>query len=342
MNGNLTPAPKPGTPERLMQMAWGYAPTLIVHAALKAGVFDRLHEAPRSLTDLTKATGASERGLKAVANALVGLNLLAREGEVYRLTPDSAAYLVASQKEYRGGFFEHHVEHLLPDWMELAEVLRTGHPASHTNRETGGAEHFARFVESLFPNSYAAASALGRHLGLAQTEAPVSVLDLGAGSGVWGIALAEQSPQVRVRAVDWPRVLEITRQVAARHGVADRLTLAPGDFVTADFGMGHQVATLGHILHSEGPERSRQLLRRTFAALAPGGLIAIQEFMPDDDRRGPSLPLIFAVNMLVNTEEGDTFTFEEMSVWLTEAGFINPRRLPVPSVSPLVLADRPA
>ena len=89
------------------------------------------------------------------------------------------------------------------------------------------------------------------------------------------------------------------------------------------------MATLGQILHSEGIERSRALLRRTHAALAPGGTIAIAEFLVDADRRGPMSGLVFAVNMLVNTEAGDTYTFEEIAGWLAEAGFTNPRQLPV-------------
>jgi cyclopropane fatty-acyl-phospholipid synthase-like methyltransferase len=200
---------------------------------------------------------------------------------------------------------------------------------------------FADFVESLFPMSYPAADALGRHLGIPNVKSPTSVLDIGAGSGVWGIALAKQSPHVRLHAVDWPRVLKVTRRIAKRHGVADRLATAAGDFFEADFGRGHRLATIGQILHSEGRERSRRLLKKTFAALAPGGTVAIQEFVPNNDRTGPLAPLIFAVNMLVHTETGDTFTFAEMSEWLRRAGFRNPRLLPVPSVSPLVLADKP-
>jgi 2-polyprenyl-3-methyl-5-hydroxy-6-metoxy-1,4-benzoquinol methylase len=168
------------------------------------------------------------------------------------------------------------------------------------------------------------------------------VLDVGAGSGVWGIALAEMSRWVRVRAVDWPRVLEITRQVAARHGVADHLTLMGGDFFEADFGGGHQIATLGHILHSEGPVRVGRLLRKTWEALAPGGVAAIQEFIPNDDRTGPTLPLLFAVNMLVNTEAGGAYTYGELRQWLEEAGYVRVRLLEVPAVSPLVLADKPS
>src|SRR5262249_46394675 len=146
------------------------------------------------------------------------------------------------------------------------------------NNEADGPEFFAQFVEALFPMSYGTAQQLGEHLGVPSTSKPLSVLDIGAGSGVWGIALAQQSPRVTVTAVDWPRVLEVTRKMAARCGVADRLTSAPGDLLEADFGKGHQIATIGHILHSEGVERSQKLLKKTFDALAPGGTVAIMEF----------------------------------------------------------------
>ena len=324
-----------------MQFAWGYAPTLIIEAGLQVGLFDLFDRGPRTLAEAVAETGASARGLSALLNALVGLKLLARADQRYALTPESATFLVSSKPEYRGLFFQHHREQLLPQWQHLAEVVRTGKPAAQTNRQSEGGEYFARFVESLFPVSFAAAQTLGRHLGLAQATTPVSVLDVGAGSGVWGLALAKQSPHVSIRAVDWPQVLEVTKKVAARHGLAERLTPAAGDFFEADFGQGHQVAVLGHILHSEGPERSQRLLGKIFTALAPGGTLAIQEFVPDEDRCGPAHALIFAVNMLVNTEAGGTYTFSEMSAWLREAGYVNPRLLEVPGPAPLVLADKP-
>ena len=128
--------------------------------------------------------------------------------------------------------------------------------------------------------------------------------------------MAQQSPHVSVTAVDWPAVIPVTKRVAAKHNVADRFSYVEGDILKADLGEDHHVATLGHILHSEGEERSRQLLERVFAALAPGGTIVIAEFTPNKDRRGPPMPLIFAVNMLVNTDNGDTFTFDEIKAWL--------------------------
>ncbi len=115
--------------------------------------------------------------------------------------------------------------------------------------------------------------------------APISVLDLGAGSGVWSIAIAQQLPQVRVTAVDWPQVIPVTKKVAARYGLTGRYTFVGGDLHSANFGQGHSIATLGHIFHSDGEIRSRQLLSKTFDALAPGGTIAIAEILVDTKRR---------------------------------------------------------
>jgi len=329
------------SPDRIMQLSWGYAPPLIIEAAVKHGLFDLLDAGSKPAHQLAKEAGVSLRGVHAICNALVGLGLLARDRDRYKLTSESAAFLVSSKPGYHGEFFRHVSTQLIPNWLGLDKIVRTGKPNAAVNSRKKGAEFFEKFVEAIFPLSYAAAMALGEHLGIPKAKQTVSVLDLAAGSGVWGIALAEQSPQVRVSAVDWPPVLGVTKRIARRHSVHDRLTVIPGDLLKVKFGANHQVATLGHILHSEGRARSRKLLKKTFDALAPGGTIAIKEFLVNHDRTDPVIGLLFAVNMLVNTDEGDTFSFEEISGWLREAGFTKPRMLDVPAVSPLVLATKP-
>ncbi len=329
------------TPERIMQLCWGYAPPLIIEAAVRHRLFDLLDAAPRTIQQLAKSAGVSVRGVTAICNALVGLRLLERDGDRYALTPESGAFLVSTKAAYHGAFFRHISSQLVPKWLALDKTVQSGKPAAVVNSEKEGAKFFAQFVEALFPLSYAAAKTLGEHLGIGKASERVSVLDVAAGSGVWGIALAEQSPQVHISAVDWPAILSVTQRIARRHGVAERLTVIPGDLLKARFGKNHQVATLGHILHSEGRARSRKLLKKTSDALAPGGTVAIMEFLVNHDRTGPLVALLFAVNMLVNTEEGDAFSFEEISGWLREAGFVEPRLLEVPAASPLVLATKP-
>ncbi|MDB5173694.1 MAG: O-methyltransferase family 2 [Phycisphaerales bacterium] len=330
----------PVTPQRLMQMAWGFAIPLVLESAVKHRVFDVLAERPKTLDEIAHATGASRRGLRAILNTLVSIELLAKEGDRYKLTPESSAFLVSSKPGFQGAFLRHISTQLLPKWLQLNDIVATGKPAASVNQEGQGSEFFIQLVEDIYPMSAGAAAALADHLFASVTQ-PASVLDLATGSGVWGIAAAKKSSLVSVTAVDWPTVIPVTKRVADKHRVGDRFRYVSGDLLEADFGTGHRLATLGHILHSEGEERSRKLLAKTFGALAPGGTIAIAEFVPDDDRCGPPAPLIFAVNMLVNTDTGDTYTFSEMSAWLREAGFENVRQLPAPGPSPLILADRP-
>lgn len=336
-----TPA-QPVTPERIMQLAWGYVPPLVLESAIRLRVFDVLADGAKTLDETSAVTGASVRGLRSIMNVLVGLGFLARDGSgKYALTPESDAFLVSTKPSFQGGLLRHTSSQLLPKWLQLTEIVRTGKPQASVNQEDTGSEFFTELVTDIFPMSYPAATALAKHLALGDTGSPVRVLDLAAGSGVWSIALAQNSKRVTATAVDWPAVLPVTKKTVAHFGLSDRYTFVAGDLLEADFGTGHNVATLGHILHSEGEERSRGLLKKTFAALASGGTIAIQEFLVNQDRTGPVNGLIFATNMLVNTDDGDTYSFEEISAWLKEAGFTNPRLLDSPGPSPLVLATKP-
>jgi ubiquinone/menaquinone biosynthesis C-methylase UbiE len=330
------------TPERLMQFAFGFAPPLMLEAAVRHGAFDALRRGPQTAAEVSVITKTSERGMRILLNALVGLELLGKDAEGrYTLTPESELFLVSSSPRCLGGFFKHTSTQLIPHWLNLTEIVRTGKPDIAVNQQGPGSEFFQDFVADLFPLNYGAAKALGEHLRIADAKQPIHVLDLAAGSGVWSIGLAHLSPQVRVTAVDWPGVLAATRRVTERHAVAERYRFVAGDLLEVDFGTGHHIATLGHILHSEGEARSRQLIRKVFDALAPGGTVAIGEWLVNDERSGPPGSVIFAVNMLVNTETGDAFSFNEIARWLDEAGFRNPRLVEAPSISPLVLANRP-
>jgi ubiquinone/menaquinone biosynthesis C-methylase UbiE len=325
-----------------MQFMWGYVPPLAIESAVTHGIFDQLDQAPQTLDQLASSTQTSARGLRPVLNLLVGLGLLTRDNDHrYALTPDSATFLVSGKPAFLGGMYRHMSRQLMPNFLHLREIVKTGKPAERVESQDEGSAFFEQFVADIFPMSYAPASVLARALPQLQSGQPVRVLDIATGSGVWGITLAQASPTVTVTGVDWPNVAEVTRKMAAQFGLSDRFDYITGNLREVPFGSGYTIATLGHILHSEGPEASRNLLKKVYDALASGGTIAIAEFLVNPDRRGPVPGLIFAVNMLVNTTEGDTFSFEEIRSWLTEIGFTNVRLLESPGPSPLILADKP-
>jgi len=275
------------TPERIMQFAWGYVPPMVLESAIHHRVFDVLDGGPKTLDETAAATGASKRGLRAIMNVLVGLKFLDKNGESYSLTPESETFLVSTKPSFQGGLLKHTSGHLIPKWLRLNEIVKTGQPAVAVNQEGDGSAFFQAFVMDIFPMSYPSATLLAKHLALDKSERPVKVLDLAAGSGVWGIALAQNAKNVVVTDVDWEGVLPATRASVDRFGLTDRFTFIAGDLNKTDFGKGYDVATLGHILHSEGAAKSRALLRKTFDALASGGTIAIAEFLVNPDRTGP-------------------------------------------------------
>jgi ubiquinone/menaquinone biosynthesis C-methylase UbiE len=330
------------TPERLQQLGFGYAPPLIISAAVNNKVFNSLESGSRTIKQVSKQTGGSVRGLRAIMDALVGLGLLKKDRQSrYSLTPESQAFLISDKPGTLAGFFGSILPVMASRWLQLTDIVRNGRPAVAVNQETEGTQFFSQLVETIIPMSYPGAQKLADHLNVANSRKEMRVIDLASGSGIWGIALSQKSPQVLVTAVDWPGMIPTTKRITKKFGVRERFDFIEGDLSEAKFGSGYDLAILGHILHSEGEQRARQLLKKAYRALESGGIIAIAEWLVNDNRTEPLHSLMFAVQMLVNTEKGDTFSFNEIKKWLEEAGFKRVRKLDAPGPSPLILATKP-
>jgi precorrin-6B methylase 2 len=327
-------------PFRFMETMFGYAPALILDSAAACGIFEALAEGGRTSAQVAEACKVTPRGAAIILNALVGLEWLIKSGEAYRLTDESAALLLKSSPGYHGGMLWHIVRRLLPAWQNLETTLRTGKPAVPLNIEGEGGGCFRDFVAALYCANYPAARTLAAALPAVMEQRGLKVLDVAAGSGVWGIALAMASPKVRVTALDWQAVVPVTRGTAEQIGVADRFDFIGGDVHEAEWGSGYGLIVLGHILHTQGEALSRALLKKAHDSLAPGGTLVVAEVLVNEDRTGPAMPLIFAVNMLVTTDIGDTYSLGELTSWLADAGYSNIRTLDVPGSSPLILADK--
>jgi|ERR1043166_933408 ubiquinone/menaquinone biosynthesis C-methylase UbiE len=334
-----TNAQTPSPLEQIMQMNFSFAPSCVMTAALRLGVFSHLAAGAGTAAEVARAAEASERGTRMLLDALAGFGLLTKSGDRYELTPHARQYLVRESPDYAGGLAES--GGMIEAWTHLDECVRTGRPVHRVETQERAEEFFPLLVRTLHVVNREPARRTAEALGAGRESKGLRVLDVAAGSGVWGIAFAEADREARVTAQDFPGVLPTTREYVRRHGLEERFDFLAGDLKEVDFGEGqYDVALLGNIVHSEGEESSRDLFRRLRRALRPGGRVVIIDMLPNDARTGPPYQLIFALNMLVNTERGDTYTLAEYTRWLQEAGFPRVTTADIGSHSPAVVGQR--
>ena len=230
---------------------------------------------------------------------------------------------------------------LMDAWAQLTECVRTGRPSQRVESQEMAEQFFPLLVRTLHVVNREPARRTAATLGAGRDAKGLRVLDVACGSGVWGIAFAEADREARVTAQDFPGVFPTTREYVERHGLAERFDYLPGDLKEVDFGEAqYDLALLGNIVHSEGEQSSRDLFRRLHRALRPRGRVVVIDMIPDDARTAPPYPLIFALNMLVNTELGDTYTLAEYTRWLNEAGFSRVETADIGSHSPAIIGHR--
>lgn len=324
------------SPEKILETCFAFAPSRILVAGVDLEVFTHISNGYNTPKEIASVANTDQRGMEILLNSLTALNFLTKSNGIYGLAPISEKFLVKGIPTYYGDFVSH-VDMLWEPWRNLTNIVKTGKPFSPVEREEGEA-FFQKLVPQLFPMSYPAAKAAAKKLGI-ENRYP-NILDVASGSGAWGIAFAEYDVNARITAQDWPGVLEVTKKFVNKFGLDDRFSYISGDLRKIDFGKNYDLIILGHICHSEGAENTVKLISRCHNSLKDGGTLLIADMIPDDERRSAVFPLLFAVNMLVNTTEGDTFTMAEYKEWLENAGFHDIKMLDVPGPSPLIIATK--
>ncbi|MBN9414329.1 hypothetical protein ABS71_01250 [bacterium SCN 62-11] len=322
-------------PQRIMQFAFGFVPGVAVYSAVELGVFSAIAAGHDTLETLTAACSCPDRGLSPLLHALTSLGLLEQAGQQYLLAADTRLFLVPSSPAYLGGVIAHQTREI-GAWANLPETIRKGKPqGTVVEGDQDDGAFFAGFVDSLFNLNWPAAQAVARALPPARTA-----IDIGCGSGVWSLALAQTQAETRVVCVDRQLVLEtVTKGFAERLGCADRYQYRAGNFRDVELGKS-DVAFLGHILHSEGEAASRILLKRICEGLNPGGVLVVAEMVASEPRGLDVFSNLFDLNMLMWTEDGTVFTRTQLEEMSTEAGFSRFEWLEVPGPYPVLLAFR--
>lgn len=312
---------RPPTPERFLDALAGFQRTSVVCTALDLDVFTAVGAGAHTVPALARACSASPRGIRALADYLVTLGLLTKKGNEYDLPPDSAMYLDRKSPEFLGEAARFLASTtVISGFAQSAAAVRDG--GTGAGFDSMAPEHpvwveYARAMAPLFRGPSKAVAEL-----LANDPRPIHrALDLAAGHGLFGVALAHRAPGSEVTVLDWPSVLPIAQEHARRAGVADRFHVRAGSAFELPFGPGWDVIFLANFLHHFDVERCTGLLRKVYEALVPQGRAVIVEFIPNEDRVTPPSVAQFAMTMLSTTREGDLYTFAELEAMLRDAGF---------------------
>jgi SAM-dependent methyltransferase len=304
-----------GNREQVMEQVMAFWQSRIILTGAELDVFTALDGAPRASAGLADALGCDVRGMEHLLNALAALGLLDKQGEVFHLSATGALFSARHPETVLPMLL--HFNGLWRNWSRLSEVVRTGKP---------GRPETARPDEAARRAFIGAMHAIGRGLAVEIAAAFDAsghrrLLDIGGASGSYTIAFLHKNPRMEAVLFDLPPVIPMAAERLQAEGLQARARLVAGDFNTDELPAGCDLALLSAIIHQNDQAQNIALYGKVFRALAPGGTLLIRDHIMDGARTTPVGGALFAVNMLVNTPGGTSYTFEEIEKGLRTAGF---------------------
>jgi ubiquinone/menaquinone biosynthesis C-methylase UbiE len=322
---------------RIFETLRAYQQTAALRAAIELDIFTAIGEGATTAAEIAAKHGLSERGVRILCDTVVTDGFLIKTDGHYRCAPDAALFLdrrspacIASVAEFLSG-----AENVTGS-LALAACVRKG----GTVLPGQGAVEPDNPFWVLFARAMAPMMAMPAHL-IAERLAgtgPARVLDIAAGHGVFGIAIAQRNPQAQITAVDWAPVLEVAKENAAKAGISQRFQTIPGSAFDVDFGGSYDLVLITNFLHHFDPPANERFLRKVHAALKPGGKAVTLEFCPNEDRVTPLTPARFAITMLQSTAHGDAYTFPELDAMFRRAGFARSEPETLPSEQSVIVS----
>lgn len=303
--------------DEVLQAARSFQLASVLGAAANLNVFSALHDQPMNSDDVARELGTDLRATTILLDALAALGFLTKQGDEYSV-PDDLAELLSDKSEKNVLPMVRHSANILSMWAQLDRVTKSGGPAERRASVLGEDADKAAFIGGMHNLSApVAAEVVGRLKPLKFRR----LLDIGGASGTWTMAFLDAVPDARATLFDLPDVIPMAEQRLSAAGLSNRVTLVPGDFYEDELPTGADLAWLGAICHQNSRRQNRELFGKIRGALTDDGVVVIRDVVMDASRTSPPRGALFAVNMLVATEAGGTYTFEEYREDLTAAGF---------------------
>lgn len=326
------------TPETILRLSGDYWKTCALHTGVKLDVFTIIGNGCLAAAEIAGRIKGDLRGVTMLLNALTAMGLLCHKDERYANTPAAESFLSRNSDNYLGFMILHH-HYLMESWSQLDRAVKTGNPLRARSSQSDAARRES-FLMGMFNIGVKVAPTVAAAADLSQRR---RLLDLGGGPGTYAIHFCKANPQLRAAVYDLPETRPFAEKTIAKFGLADRIAFTEGDYLHDNIPGSYDVALLSHILHAEGPQDCRKLIRKAVSVLQPGGMIIIHEFILDNTMDSPLHPALFALNMLLGTPAGQAYSEQQLMDMLTEANVENIRRIPVktPNDSGIIIGNIP-
>jgi SAM-dependent methyltransferase len=312
--------PSPTGPQ-ILQMMSGFREACVIAAAADLDLWSLLGDQTLTAEEIARKMPADLRAATILLDAVAALGFLNKDQSRYR-TPEPLRPLLTAGTPWTVLPMLLHQANLVRSWSQLAATVREGKPAPRIPSIRGPEADRAAFIAAMHAVSGPIADDLVAKL------KPISfrhLLDVGGASGTWTLAFLRITPDAKATIFDLPDAIEQAQERIAKTEFARRIALVGGDFYTDALPRGADFAWVSAIIHQHSRPHNRDLFAKVFRALEPGGRIAVRDIVMQPDHTQPRDGALFAVNMLVNTETGNTFTFDEIASDLQSAGFLDPQ-----------------
>ncbi|NOY07109.1 MAG: methyltransferase domain-containing protein [Chlorobi bacterium] len=307
---------QPGlTADQIRNFAFSWRASRVLLTACELDVFTILGESWKQSTEVAESLEADPRATDRLMNALAGMGVLVKKDGSFANTEAALRFLVRGSDGYIHSL--DHVANLWKSWSTLTDAVRQGSRVLESPGIKWDTQSLHAFIAGMHDRARDTADETILSLDLTDVS---RVLDVGGGSGVYSMAMARAKEDLRATVFDLPHVVPITEQYIRKSGFSERIDTLAGDYNVDDFGNGYDMVFLSAVVLINSPEANRKLIGKCAGALKPGGQVVVQDYILDEDRTAPLHATLYALNMLVVTRAGDTYTEQEVRSWMEEAG----------------------
>lgn len=327
-------------PSAIMSLSTAFWDAQALLTANRIGVFEALTGDGLTIDALCERIAIKPRPARLLLNACVALDLLAADGEVYRNSPQSDAFLVPGKPGYLGNAIRYS-DNLFDTWGQLEVALREDRPPMQTKTYTGEDQQITRdFVYGMHDRAVGIGRVLVEMIDL---TGRTKMLDVGGGPGTYSALFAERTPGLKSRVMDLPGVVAHARDIVATFGVADRVDTVAGDFTKDDFPVGNDVVMISGVFHRESEAGCRRLIEKAHGSLVSGGLFVVSDVFADAGGTSPVFATMFGLNMMLTAPDGGVHADVDVADWMVDQGFVAARAQAFPAPMPhrVVTAEKP-